>query len=122
MLTPAPPAILVVEDDVDLREALGDYLADTGVDVVFARDGADARRLLATRWRPVLLLVDLTLPRMGGIDLVATLRLDPELAAIPVTFITGSPEAAPAGASVLAKPFDLAKLRALILRAGALPA
>ena len=65
--------ILIVEDDVDLRETLGRALSHEGYQVGFAGDGSEAISLV--RQRPYdLAIVDLVMPRMGGIKMLEELR------------------------------------------------
>ena len=72
--SPAPQVILIVEDDVDLRETLGRALSREGFQVNFAGDGSEAISLI--RNRPYdLAIVDLVMPRMGGIKMLEELRV-----------------------------------------------
>ena len=65
--------ILIVEDDVDLRETLGRALSREGYQVGFAGDGTEAISLV--QQRPYdLAIVDLVMPRMGGIKMLEELR------------------------------------------------
>ncbi len=65
--------ILIVEDDVDLRETLGRALSREGYQVSFAGDGSEA--ISVVKQRPYdLVIVDLVMPKMGGIKMLAELR------------------------------------------------
>lgn len=65
--------ILIVEDDVDLRETLGRALSREGYQVNFASDGSEAISLV--RKQPYdLAIVDLVMPKMGGIKMLEELR------------------------------------------------
>jgi DNA-binding response OmpR family regulator len=67
------PRILVVEDDADLRETLWRALAREGYQVSQAGDGTEA--ISALRMRPYdLAIIDLVLPRMGGMQILEQLR------------------------------------------------
>jgi len=67
------PRILVVEDDTDLRETLWRALSREGYQVSQAGDGTEA--ISALRMRPYdLAIIDLVLPRMGGIQILEQLR------------------------------------------------
>jgi DNA-binding NarL/FixJ family response regulator len=67
------PAILVVDDDPSFRDALVAFLEDSGISVVgSARDGAEAVDLAATS-HPDVILMDLRMPVMGGLE--ATKRI-----------------------------------------------
>ena len=65
--------ILIVEDDVDLRETLGRALSREGYRVSFAADGSEAVSLVR-KWPYDLAIVDLVMPKMGGIRMLEELR------------------------------------------------
>jgi DNA-binding response OmpR family regulator len=67
------PHILVVDDDRDLRESIGEYLSLHGFDTILAEDGAAMRRRVAER-RPDLVVLDLTMPGEDGLTLARWLR------------------------------------------------
>lgn len=79
--------ILVVDDDPDMRALIGHYLRPR-YDVAVA-EGAHAARTRIAEQRPDLILVDINMPEVTGDELVAGLREDAALAAIPVVYITG---------------------------------
>lgn len=69
----SPARILIIEDDTDLRETLWRALSREGYQVSQAGDGTEA--ISAVRMRPYdLAIVDLVLPRMGGIGMLEQLR------------------------------------------------
>src|SRR5688572_30568524 len=74
--------ILVVEDMVDARELYAEYLAYDGFEVVTAINGHEAIRL-ARLLRPDLILMDVRLPGMDGVEATADIKSDPDLAHIP---------------------------------------
>jgi len=81
--------ILIVEDDPDLREALGEILRDEGYCVNGASHGGEALALLrGESSRTTLILLDLTMPVMNGWQFRAEQRLDPELSTIPVVVLS----------------------------------
>ena len=94
--------ILVVEDDPnDLEltlEALTDY--NLANEVVVARDGQEALDYLYSRGHfstrssgnPAVILLDLKLPKIGGLEVLQQLRLDEHLKMIPVVMLTSSHE------------------------------
>lgn len=85
------PCVLVVDDDLDIRDALSDFLEDRGFDVTTAVDGAEALRLLGDGTvRPSLLLLDLMMPRVDGYEVVERLRRDDALAGLQVAVISAS--------------------------------
>jgi signal transduction histidine kinase len=127
---PAPPRaapslagvrVLIVEDEEPVRRPMTRYLTRKGADVVEAGDGAAALTLLRERAADVI-LADLRMPRMGGMELYAQLEEErPELAA-RVLFLSGdvSQLAEPGNTPVprervLVKPVELAELERRIL-------
>ena len=98
--------ILVVDDDEDIRETLREAVEMVGCTALLAKDGSDALRVLGQH-RPCLIILDLIMPIMTGEELLQAMRLQPELAQLPVVVSTSAPRRAPAGVPVLAKPIDL---------------
>ena len=70
--------VLVVEDNRTLSEMIGEYLEGRGFDVDYAGDGVDGYRLATENTYDVVVL-DLMLPRMDGIELCRRLRQRPPL-------------------------------------------
>jgi two-component system, cell cycle response regulator DivK len=85
----AGETILLVEDNERNRRLARDILTFTGYRVVEAVSGEDALRLAATE-RPALVLMDIQLPGIDGIETLRRLRADPALAALPVIAVTAS--------------------------------
>jgi DNA-binding response OmpR family regulator len=83
------PVILVVDDDASLRELLKLQLAAEGYDVRLADDAIVAGRALMQDPADVM-VVDVALPYIDGIDFVAALKADMTLPEVPVVFITGN--------------------------------
>ena len=80
--------ILVVEDDPDQLEAIRGNLKDAGFAIGTANNGVDA--LVKTRSvSPDLIVLDLMLPQLNGLDICKTLRENPATASIPVIMLTG---------------------------------
>ena len=106
--------VLIVEDDAVLREFLRTALADE-FDVVDAGTGEEAVEL-ARRLRPDVVILDVMLPGVSGLDIVREIRADRELRDTPVLVMTAfsdidPSEAEAAGADkFLSKPFDLLEL------------
>ncbi len=102
--------VLLVEDDDDLRGLLTEQLALCGFSVAEARDGAEALDYLENRPSPRLILLDLVMPVMDGLEFLARRRRDAGLALIPVFAFTGfETSAAKARADVelvFGKPLD----------------
>lgn len=124
---PSGQRLLLVEDDLDLAEGIGDFLARRGWQVAHARHGALALRLAAAD-RPAVIILDRTMPGMDGLAVCRALRSGP-LAAIPILMLTAADslperlEGFAAGVDdYLVKPFAPAELEArltaLIRRSG----
>ncbi len=80
--------ILLAEDNENLARMLGQFLASRGHGVAYASSGTGALRLLAAE--PVdLLVLDLRLPEMSGIELLQKLRKSPRMKDLPVIVMTG---------------------------------
>ena len=81
------PKILVVDDEPDALEVLGFKLKEAGYAPVFAKDGG--RALAAARdERPALIVLDLMLPEIDGLEVCKLLRRDPATAMIPIIMLT----------------------------------
>jgi CheY-like chemotaxis protein len=83
----AKPTILIVEDDLDLLKMLTRMLDPIG-DVVTATNGADALERIQAGMRPDLILTDVMMPRMDGLELARRLRNEPKTAKTPVIMLT----------------------------------
>jgi len=104
--------VLVAEDDPDIGDALRQALTDKlDVELDVVANGALVMDFVAAR-RPDLLILDVALPGLNGLDVFDLLRGDPRLQGLPVLFLTGLPERAETASAatgvheVLAKPFD----------------
>jgi CheY-like chemotaxis protein len=81
--------VFIVDDDVDVREALAELLEGRGLPVATAANGSEAlQRLRAMPTTPAVILLDLRMPVMDGYDFLIEHQLDPRLADIPVVVIT----------------------------------
>jgi two-component system phosphate regulon response regulator OmpR len=107
--------ILIVDDDRDVRESMGEYLSGHGYEVTLAEGGEAMRRAIAAAPADVVLL-DLNLPGEDGLSLARWLRAEHDVAIIMVT-AAGEVVDRVVGLEVgaddyLAKPFDPRELRA----------
>ncbi|WP_433294775.1 ATP-binding protein [Actinoplanes sp. CA-030573] len=107
--------VVVAEDNADHQRVIAEVVRRLGHQPILADDGLEA--LAAVRaHRPVLLLADIDMPRMSGLELCARLREDPDIAGIPVILITayllpGDPRLSASGAiGVIGKPFSVPAL------------
>jgi two-component system response regulator MprA len=81
--------ILVVEDDVDIRQALIEILEDQGFVALGASDGAEALGILTRATElPCLILLDLMMPVMDGASFREAQRKDSRLASIPIVVLS----------------------------------
>jgi len=81
------PKILVVDDEPDALEILGFKLKEAGYVPLFAKDGA--RAIAAARdERPALIVLDLMLPEVDGLEVCKILRRDPITSGIPILMLT----------------------------------
>ena len=111
--------VLVVEDDVALREFLVEFFRCEGYDVREARDGRAALHAIA-QWSPGVIVLDRLMPDMDGEEFARIYRALPPPHA-PIVLLTGyvQPEAAGervGAAAVVVKPFDLDDLLATVVR------
>lgn len=81
------PVCLVVDDSVSVRRTMEQFVRDLGFEPDSAADGVDALECVQRRV-PAIVLVDLEMPRMNGVEFVRALRADPETHAVPVIMLT----------------------------------
>jgi two-component system phosphate regulon response regulator PhoB len=109
--------ILLVEDDPDIRYLVSYKLTKSGFEVIEAADGAEGLRQ-AERHPPDLVILDVRMPRMSGLEVCRELRGRPRTATVPIIMLTARthPEdieqAYAAGANeYVAKPFSPRELQ-----------
>jgi len=107
-------SVLIVDDEAELRDVLTEFLQGQGVDVIQAANGLEAL-LQVKRARPWAVILDVTMPRLGGLDALKRIRaFDPSITAIILTGVVDDAlrrQALALGArSVFAKPVGLADL------------
>ena len=81
------PKILVVDDEPDALEILGFKLKEAGFEPLFAKDGARALKA-AREQHPALVVLDLMLPEVDGLEVCKILRRDPATSAVPILMLT----------------------------------
>jgi two-component system alkaline phosphatase synthesis response regulator PhoP len=124
---PTAPRVLVVEDDRDIAELVARYLHKAGFEVETLGSGRDALAAITSR-PPDLLVLDLMLPHVGGLEICRAARAHPGTAALPIIMLTARAEepdrisGLELGADdYLGKPFSpnelVARVRALLRRA-----
>lgn len=113
-------AILIVEDDRDIRESITEFLECEGYAVKSAVDGAQALELLrGESTLPAVILLDLRMPRMDGFKFREEQRKDSRLARVPVVLMTADAHITSSKdqlgvAAVLRKPIDIEALAVML--------
>ncbi len=120
-MTVATVCVLLVEDDLDVRESLVDALESEGYRVLAARDGVEALEHLRTNPAPALILLDMMMPRMNGYEFREVQRATPGWSAIPVIIFSADADlerkAAELGvADFVKKPMKLKPFMAAVHR------
>jgi CheY-like chemotaxis protein len=83
MSTEVKNRILLVEDDTDTRYALAMLFELEGFEVIPAADGQEAYLLAASR-QPDLIVTDINMPRINGLELIRLIKRDGQLAGVPI--------------------------------------
>ena len=86
-MPPNAPTVLLADDEAHITCVVAQKLRSVGFLVVTARDGEEALEL-ATRVRPAMVVTDLQMPRMSGLDLAMRLKECPATAGTPVLMLT----------------------------------
>lgn len=115
--------VLIAEDDPDLRELLEVRVRRMGHRVISVGSGEEALTVLADKGRPDVAVLDVLMPGMNGLELLAKMREDEDLATVPAIFLSGRIQPADIeagralGAVYLTKPVVLSALQTAIDRA-----
>ena len=115
-----PARVLVMDDDECMRGLLRLHLANAGYEVLVAEDVIDAGHLLLEQ-RPDLILADIEMPFMDGLEFVEAVKADRATRSVPVIFLTGRVEAETqakklGAAAFLTKPLLVPELLAAVAR------
>jgi CheY-like chemotaxis protein len=105
--------ILVVDDEPDERFLVGRVLKKQGHDVTVAENGAAGLKAAQER-APDLVVTDVMMPVMDGVEFIRRLRSDPATAGIPILAASGDIHLAGAADAVLEKPYDDRRLVMLV--------
>ncbi len=81
--------MLIIDDNVEFRTMVSDYFTDLGFAVEIAGDGREGLQK-AKLVRPQIILCDVMMPDIGGIEVLRALQADDDTRSIPVLVITGS--------------------------------
>jgi two-component system sensor histidine kinase/response regulator len=114
--TPAPPRILVVDDQPANIQVVGSVLGKLGYEIMPALDGLTALKRLATH-TPDLILLDMLMPEMDGCEVCRRLRENPAWQDLPVIFLSAADDKdlvvqalKAGGVDYITKPFNQAEL------------
>lgn len=114
---PAPPSsstVLVVDDDPGIRESVTEVLTSEGYRVLQAGDGEEALEHLAGLAERCVVLLDLAMPRMNGLEFLTELTRRGEIARTPVLVMSANAHPGeldhPQVVALLRKPFELDEL------------
>jgi len=112
--------LLVVDDEQDVCSVVTEVLASEGFDVVVVHNGVDAIARMYAR-KPRLVLLDMMIPQMDGLEVLEQMRQDRELQRIPIVAMSAAPSlletAKNSGADeVVQKPFEAQQLVRAIRR------
>jgi CheY-like chemotaxis protein len=113
--------VLVVDDDFDIRDTLGDVLEQEGFETAFAADGLEALEYLSKHPKPCVILLDWMMPRCDGAAFRVAQTSNPRIADIPVVLLTADANAATksvtiGAAAFLRKPVQLSVLTDVLRR------
>ena len=120
----APVDVLIVEDDTAIQQVVNDVLTEVDIRAEVCPFGWQAH-LYIRQTQPKVVILDVQLPLVSGIDLFYLLRGDPRTSTIPVIFLTANPQKVrweipnyqDMGAVILAKPFNIDALVATVATA-----
>ena len=119
----AVPRIMIVDDSLSVRKSLSLLIEDAGFEALLAKDGLEAIEIM-NQTRPNVMLVDMEMPRMNGLELTAHVRASQATQNLPIFMITSRTtekhrdQAKAAGVNAyLTKPYQDAELLNLIDRA-----
>lgn len=108
--------VLIVEDDQSLRAVIRMVLEQAGYEISKARHGIAALELIDSQ-TPDVVVADMRMPLMSGVELIGRLRSDPTTASIPIVLPSGllpDPQVSSLVDAVVAKPLEPAELLAAI--------
>jgi CheY-like chemotaxis protein len=117
------PQVLIVDDDESIRETARFLLEDEGYEVIEAPDGAAALDLLRMSDQPTVVLLDIVMTRLSGVELLKLVGHDERLTRHAFVIWTASRVPVPAellaslDAPLVPKPFDMDELLAVDARA-----
>jgi len=116
-----PPDVILVDDDPEIVQVICDLLQDEDIDTGSCPHGHQAYACIRGK-QPRLVILDVQMPGVDGIEIFQMLRADPATARISVIFVTANarhvqewlPNYKSLGATLLPKPFDIGTLVTLV--------
>jgi DNA-binding NtrC family response regulator len=116
--------VLIVEDEDNERTGLAELVSAWGYRAETARDGAEGLEKIAS-WSPSIIVTDMKMPRMGGLELLEKLATDDQTRAVVVVTAQGTIDSAVQAMRMgaydyITKPIDTARLRTILQNASTL--
>ena len=106
------PTICVVDDEPGIRAELENWLGDYGYKVISSGGGTEALQTISDK-QPALVVMDIIMPEIDGLEMLARLKANPKTSSIPVIMLTAKKESATIikaqglkAADYFMKPFD----------------
>jgi CheY-like chemotaxis protein len=113
--------VLIVEDDVDIRDTVCEVLRELGFEVTAQSNGRDALEWLrrSPAQRPDVIVLDLLMPVMDGYEFIEAIRQDPALSVLPIVLSTAvrpssADEGPTSGIVMVRKPYEIEELLSAI--------
>ena len=113
---PAERTVLVLDDDPDMAQAIQELVEEQGYRAILAGDGREALALLEKE-RPCLMLIDVFMPVMNGVEFLRVIKRNSRLSGIPRVIMTAANDqmiGVKEDVSVLYKPVDLDSLKRIL--------
>jgi CheY-like chemotaxis protein len=123
MMTSSPKTVLIIEDEEDAAELFAEMMRVSGFHVVKTSSSTPAINMMIAN-RPDVVILDIMMPEVSGMDILRQMRSDPELSGIPVVVVSAKSMPADikngmeAGASTyITKPVGFLELKEAVERA-----
>src|SRR5690349_3800689 len=116
--------VLIVEDEENERTGLAEIVSAWGYRAETAKDGVEGLEKI-TDWAPSIVVTDLKMPRMGGLELLERISVDAQTMAVVVVTAQGTIDSAVQAMRMgaydyITKPIDISRLRTILQNASAL--
>ncbi len=113
---PAERTVLVLDDDHDVAQAIKELVEEQGYRAIYASNGREALAMLEKE-RPCLMLIDIFMPVMNGVEFLRAIKSNSRLAGIPRVVMTAANDqmiGVKEDVSVLYKPVDFESLKRIL--------